>query len=126
MSKNGLKLLDLTARAEHKSKLEKGKDRTIFFVGSLTSRQMFAIMSKYGNQSSEDMANCAIDFVKYGLKDVKGDLGAGFKLGKGSDLGWECDQVAESYIDTLPIALLSEISGWVTSMSKVGEKQKKA
>jgi hypothetical protein len=126
MSKNGLKLLDLTARAEHKSKLDKSKEPTKFFVGSLTSRQMFAIMSKYGNQSSTDMANCAIEFVRYGLKDVKGELRKGFKLEESNDLGWYCQVVCDNYLDSLPIDLLSEISTWVTGMSRVGNNEKKA
>lgn len=126
MGKNGLKLLDISARIEHKSKLDKSKDPTKFFVGSLTSRQMFRIMSKYGdNTNAEDMAQAAMLFVKFGLKDVKGTLGKGFKLSKDHSLGWECDAVNDSYLDTVPIELMSEIASWVTGMSKVGKKPKK-
>ena len=124
----GLKLLDLTARSEHTSKLEKGKDKTKFIVGSLASRQMFKIMAKYGNDLADvnSMADCAIQFVRYGLKDVEGELGIGFKLTDDTRLGWKNKAVADDYLDALPLDLITEIAEWVTSMSKVGKDQKKA
>lgn len=127
MGKNGLKLLDLAARSEHVSELDKSKTPTKFLVGSLSSRQMFKIMAKYGSdtKNAEMMASCAMQFVKYGLKGVEGNLGEGFKLIEDTKLGWKCEAVDDNYLDRLPMQLLSEVATWVTDMSKVGELQKK-
>ena len=72
------------------------------------------------------MADCAIQFVRYGLKDVEGELGIGFKLTDDTRLGWKNKAVADDYLDALPLDLITEIAEWVTSMSKVGKDQKKA
>ena len=85
-------------------------------------------MAKYGGdtKNAEQMASCAMQFVKYGLKDVVGKLGEGFELTDDNNLGWKCDAVADSYLDRLPLELMSEIATWVTDMSKVSDNQKKA
>ena len=74
-----IKLLDLSARAEHVSAIDDNKEKTKFIVGPLTARQLFAIYGRFDDvsESSTGMALMAMEMVKYGLKDVKGKLGKG-------------------------------------------------
>tara|TARA_R110002020_G_scaffold402289_1_gene612485 strand:+ start:707 stop:1090 length:384 start_codon:yes stop_codon:yes gene_type:complete len=124
----GIKLIDLSARSDYKSKLDDSEEKTSFMVGPLTARQMFAMFGKAdvenNKQDSAKMSLLAVELVKYGLKDVKGPLGKGFKLKKGNKLGFKCDVVDQSYIDTLPISLIAEISEWVSECSHLGESPK--
>ena len=75
--------------------------------------------------SNSSNANVAIDFARLGLRKVKGPLGKGFKMEKCKDYGFECNAVKYEYLDTLPVQILLEIGGWVTQVSKIGEKGKK-
>jgi hypothetical protein len=121
-----IKLLDLSARAEHVSAIDDNKEKTKFIVGPLTARQLFAIYGRFedGSESSTGMALMAMEMVKYGLRDVKGELGKGFSLKKGNKLGFKCDVVNQSYIDTLPVSIITEVAQWVGEMSRVGEVPK--
>jgi hypothetical protein len=126
----GIKLIDLSARSDYKSKLDDSEDKTSFIVGPLTARQMFSLFGKAEiakeAQNNAKMSLLAVELVKYGLKDVKGPLGKGFKLKKGNKLGFKCDVVDQSYIDTLPIPLIAEISQWVSESSHLGESPKES
>ena len=123
-----VKLLDLSYREEFESGLDDNKEKSQFVIGPLTARQMFSVYNKNEqglNGSNAANANVAIDFARLGLKKVKGPLGKGFKVEKCKDYGFECNAVKFDYLDTLPVQLLLEIGGWVTEVSKLGEKGKK-
>ena len=124
----GIKLIDLSARSEYVSKLDDNKEKTKWYIGPLTARQMFALFGRADMakeaQDSAKMSLLAVELVKYGLKDVKGSLGDGFKVKKGNKLGFKCDVVDQTYVDTLPLQLIAEISQWVSECSKLGEVPK--
>jgi hypothetical protein len=124
----GIKLIDLSARSEYVSKLDDNKEKTKWYIGPLTARQMFALFGRADMakeaQDSAKMSLLAVELVKYGLKDVKGSLGKGFKVKKGNKLGFKCDVVDQTYVDTLPLQLIAEISQWVSECSKLGDDPK--
>ena len=126
----GIKLIDLSARSDYVSELDDNDEKSSFTVGPLTARQMFSLFGKAevakGEQNSAKMSLLAVELVKYGLKDVKGPLGKGFKLKKGNKLGFKCDVVDQSYVDSLPIQLIAEISQWVSACSHLGESPKES
>ena len=128
--KNGLQLVDLGARKSYISELDGNDEKTKWMLGPLSARQLFAIYAKYEAdeetvQSAASSALMAMDFVKYGLKQVVGPLAGGFAMANSSDLGFNAKGVKTSYLDSLPTQLIVEIGGQVALLSTLQEEQKK-
>jgi len=123
----GLKLLDLSSREEKVSEQDDNEEKTTWTIGPCSTRQMFAVYSKYAGDGSEltlkSQVGMAFDLTRLGLKAVKGPLSAGFSLSESSE--FPGDSVAEEYLDRLPISLVIEIGGWVGEVSQVGTEGKK-
>jgi hypothetical protein len=74
--KKGLSLIDLGARQEFISTLDIDDEKTRWMIGPLSARQLFGVYAKYEGdeedvlQSPAQSALMAMDFVKYGLKQV--------------------------------------------------------
>ena len=132
-------LIDLSARIEKVCAADKNKVKTKFIVGPLSARQLFTLFAKHekGAKAFENLnakssqtsiaagALLALDFVKYGLREVKGELGKGFKLEDDYELGFECKAVSNDYLDTLPMEISMEIGGEVGAISQAGAEEKK-
>jgi hypothetical protein len=132
------KLINLSARAKKVASQDLNDEKTNFVVGPLSARQLFAILAKHEEGTAGMMGNkkmtgkalasgamLAMDMCKYGLKEVKGELGVGFKLEDDDELGFKCKAVSDDYLDVLPIEISMEIGGYVGEMSQAGKNQKK-
>jgi hypothetical protein len=131
------KLIDLSARDEKVSSLDKNKEKTKWVIGPLSARQLFLLYSKH-EAGTRALANnkataagmaagamLAYDFARFGLKEVKGELGKGFELKETDELGFECKAVSPDYLDVLPMEILMEVGSWVGEYSQAGTEQKK-
>ena len=132
-------LIDLSARVKKTCTGDKNKVKTKFIVGPLSARQLFTLFAKHeegakafmtmnaktSQQSIAKGALLALDFAKFGIKEVQGDLGQGFELEDNYELGFECKAVSDKYLDTLPMEISMEIGGEVGSISQAGAEQKK-
>ncbi len=130
--KKGLSLIDLGARQEFISTLDTDDEKTRWMIGPLSARQLFGVYAKYEGDGEEEVlqspaqsALMAMDFVKYGLKQVVGPLSSGFTMTSSTDLGFSSKCVKSSYLDRLPTELIVELGGQIATISTLGTEQKK-